>query len=76
MARVVVRDTGNGMDPAVAERMFDRFWRAAPSRTSREGGTGLGLAIGKAIVDAHGGTIAVETTPGGTTFTVRLPAEA
>src|SRR5690606_23008078 len=74
MAHVVVRDTGPGMDPTVADRMFDRFWRAAPSRSSREGGTGLGLAIGKAIVDAHGGTIGVESTTNGTTFTVRLPA--
>ncbi len=73
-ARIVVRDTGPGLDPAVAGRVFDRFWRAAPSRSSREGGTGLGLAIGKAIVDAHDGRIDVITGGGGTTFTVDLPA--
>lgn len=72
-ARIVVRDTGTGLDPAIAGRVFDRFWRAAPSRSSREGGTGLGLAIGKAIVDAHGGRIAVATDSDGTTFTVELP---
>jgi signal transduction histidine kinase len=71
--QLVVRDTGPGMDPAAAARVFDRFWRAAPSRSSREGGTGLGLAISKAIVDAHGGRIAVDTSADGTTFTVELP---
>lgn len=73
-AQIVVRDTGPGLDPAIAGRVFDRFWRAAPSRSSREGGTGLGLAIGKAIVDAHDGRIEVATGPDGTTFTVDLPA--
>jgi two-component system OmpR family sensor kinase len=72
-ARIVVSDTGPGLDAAVVHRVFDRFWRAAPSRSSREGGTGLGLAIGKAIVDAHGGRIDLRTGPDGTTFTVDLP---
>lgn len=74
MAEIIVRDTGPGLDPAVAGRVFERFWRAAPSRSSREGGTGLGLAISRAIVDAHGGHIEVATGPDGTTFTVTLPA--
>jgi signal transduction histidine kinase len=69
-----VRDTGPGLDPAVADRVFDRFWRAEPSRTAREGGTGLGLAISKAIVDAHGGQIHCRTGPDGTTFVVELTA--
>lgn len=73
-ARLVVRDTGPGIDADAAARVFDRFWRAAPSRSSREGGTGLGLAISKAIVDANGGRIDVETSADGTTFTVDLPA--
>lgn len=73
MAEIVVRDTGPGLDPAVAGRVFERFWRAAPSRSSREGGTGLGLAISRAIVDAHGGHVEVATGPDGTTFTVTLP---
>lgn len=73
-AVVRVRDTGPGLDPAVAVRVFERFWRATPARSSRDGGTGLGLAIAKAIVDAHAGEISVETGPNqGTTFGVRLP---
>jgi len=72
-ALLIVRDTGPGLDPTVAARVFERFWRAAPSRATREGGTGLGLAIAKAIVDAHEGRIDVATGPDGTTFTVRLP---
>lgn len=71
--RMMVRDTGPGLDPDVVDRVFDRFWRAAPSRSSREGGTGLGLAISKAIVEAHGGRIDVQTGATGTTFTVDLP---
>ena len=74
LARLVVRDTGLGLAPELAARVFDRFWRAAPSRSSREGGTGLGLAISKAIVDAHGGRIDVVSGPDGTTFTVLLSA--
>lgn len=71
---LAVRDSGEGMPAADAARVFDRFWRAAPSRSSREGGTGLGLAISKAIVDAHGGRIRVATAEGtGTVFTVELP---
>jgi two-component system, OmpR family, sensor kinase len=68
-----VRDTGPGMNPSVADRVFDRFWRAAPSRSAREGGTGLGLAIAKAVVEAHGGHITCRTGPEGTTFVVDLP---
>lgn len=72
-ATLAVRDDGPGLDPAVADRVFERFWRAGPSRSTREGGTGLGLAIARAIVDAHHGRIDVATGPDGTTFTVRLP---
>jgi two-component system, OmpR family, sensor kinase len=71
-----VADTGPGLDPAVADRVFDRFWRASPSRAAREGGTGLGLAISKAIVDAHGGSISCRSSPEGTTFSVTLPRVA
>jgi signal transduction histidine kinase len=70
-----IADTGPGLDPDVTEHVFERFWRADPSRSARDGGSGLGLAITKAIVDAHGGTIACESTRGqGTTFTVTLPS--
>ena len=67
-----VRDTGPGLDPAVVDRVFDRFWRADPARKA-EGGTGLGLAISKAIVEAHDGTIRCESTGDGATFVVELP---
>jgi two-component system, OmpR family, sensor kinase len=73
---VVVRvaDEGPGMAPADAERVFERFYRADPSRTRAAGGTGLGLAIVSALVAAHGGTVHLDTAPGrGATFTVRLP---
>jgi signal transduction histidine kinase len=73
-AELRVADTGPGLDPELAARVFERFWRADPARTARDGGNGLGLAISKAIVDAHGGTIRFESRPGqGTTFIVELP---
>jgi signal transduction histidine kinase len=74
LVRLVVRDTGPGLDPAAADHVFDRFWRGDPARTSRDGGTGLGLAISKAIVEVHDGSIRCETGHAGTTFIVELPA--
>jgi two-component system OmpR family sensor kinase len=69
-----VRDAGPGMRPEVAERVFERFYRADPSRSRHRGGSGLGLAIVHATVIAHGGEISVTTAPGeGTTFLVTLP---
>ena len=69
-----VIDRGAGLDPAFAVHAFDRFWRADPARSARDGGSGLGLAISKAIVDAHGGTIRFESAVNrGTTFIVELP---
>lgn len=70
-----VHDDGPGIDPSVASQLFERFARADRSRDRKTGGTGLGLSIAKAIVEAHGGTIAVQSTPGDTTFEVRLPAK-
>lgn len=70
-----VQDDGPGLDPAEAARVFDRFYRADPSRSRGVGGSGLGLAIARSLAEAMGGSIAV-TSPGrglGTTFTVRLP---
>jgi two-component system OmpR family sensor kinase len=75
-AIVEVRDTGPGLAPAQAERVFQRFYRADPARTRRDGSTstGLGLAIVAALVAAHGGTVEVDSQPGnGATFRVRLP---
>jgi signal transduction histidine kinase len=60
---IAVEDTGVGVTPEAAERMFDRFWREDSSRTSP--GSGLGLAIARALVEAHGGRIWAENRPGG-----------
>ena len=73
--RLVVRDEGEGIAPEHLPHLFDRFYRADGARGRATGGTGLGLAIARAIVRAHGGEIAVASTPGrGSTFTVTLPA--
>jgi len=66
-----VRDTGSGISSEHLPRVFDRFWQA---RSSDRRGTGLGLAICKAIVEAHGGRIWVESEPGkGAVFFFTLP---
>ncbi len=73
-AIVEVADTGPGLDPENAQRVFERFYRVEQSRTRSAGGTGLGLSIVAALVAAHGGSVEVETAPGeGATFRVRLP---
>jgi heavy metal sensor kinase len=73
-ALLTVTDTGEGIAAEHLPHLFERFYRADPSRSRNQGRTGLGLAICKAIVDAHGGTIEVASQPGaGTTFTVKLP---
>ncbi|WP_314646571.1 MtrAB system histidine kinase MtrB [uncultured Microbacterium sp.] len=69
-----VRDSGLGMSPADAERVFDRFWRADPSRQRTIGGTGLGLSIALGDAMLHGGTLAVWSEIGvGTNFVLTLP---
>jgi signal transduction histidine kinase len=73
-ARLIVSDTGVGIDPAVLPRVMDRFFRADPSRARSTGGSGLGLAIARSIVEAHGGSIALESAPGqGTRAIIELP---
>ena len=76
VAELRVHDNGPGIDPAVREELFSRFARGDASRARKTGGTGLGLAIVKAIVEGHDGTITVESTPGDTTFIVRIPLSA
>jgi len=73
-AIVTVTDTGPGIPAADQGRVFERFYRTATATRQEIPGTGLGLAIAKAIVEAHNGSITVDSAEGlGSTFTVRLP---
>lgn len=73
-ALITVRDTGIGIEPDAAARIFEPFVRLDAARGRDTGGTGLGLALVRAIVTAHGGTVEVESAPGaGSRFTIRLP---
>jgi signal transduction histidine kinase len=71
---VEVADTGDGIAPEDLPRIFDRFYRGEKSRSRATGGAGLGLAIARGIVEAHGGRIWAESTPGcGTRIRFTLP---
>jgi signal transduction histidine kinase len=71
-ARLSVRDTGAGIPADEQSRIWERLFRGDASRAER--GLGLGLSLVKAIVEAHGGTVTVDSQPGrGSTFTVALP---
>jgi len=79
---IAIADTGEGIAPDDLPHVFERFWRAGPARArSRSdgegrlaGGTGLGLSVAQSLVEAHGGQIWVESTPGeGTVFRFTLP---
>ncbi len=73
-AVLTVRDHGRGIPPEHLPHLFERFYRGDASRSSETGGTGLGLAIVKGLVEAHKGTIAVESQPErGTVFVLTLP---
>jgi two-component system, OmpR family, phosphate regulon sensor histidine kinase PhoR len=78
--RFFVRDTGVGIRPEELPRIFERFYKADRARSKADfigpggGGSGLGLAIARHVVEAHGGRIKAESTPGsGSTFTFTLP---
>ena len=74
--RIAVTDHGPGIPRQHLARLFERFYRVDKARSRKLGGTGLGLAIVKHIAQAHGGQVAVESTPGrGSTFTLTLPIE-
>jgi heavy metal sensor kinase len=74
--RIEVADEGEGISPEHLSRVFDRFYRVDPSRERGSGGTGLGLPIVRSIVEAHGGTVSIDSIAGkGTTVTILLPAE-
>ena len=71
-----MEDSGEGIPPAHLPHVFDRFYKADAARAGGAGGSGLGLSIVKAIVERHGGTIAVESRPGRTAFAIVLPRGA
>lgn len=69
-----VQDSGIGISIADRQHVFDRFYRVDKSRSRSQGGSGLGLSIVKKVVEDHGGTISIESTPGeGSTFLISLP---
>lgn len=72
-AVVTVTDDGPGIPEAVVPNLFERFARGDSSRSRIAGSTGLGLAIVRAVVTGHGGTVDVDSEPGRTRFSVRLP---
>jgi two-component system sensor histidine kinase TrcS len=72
--RLTVADDGPGIPAAIMPNLFGRFVRADKARSRELGSSGLGLAIVASIVDAHGGTVVVDSVPGHTEFTVLLPA--
>lgn len=74
LATLTVSDTGSGMSADELARVFDRFYRGEQSRSRGTGGVGLGLSIARTIIEAHHGTIAIDSEPGkGTTVRVTLP---
>jgi signal transduction histidine kinase/CheY-like chemotaxis protein len=77
-ARIIVRDTGQGIDPSFRPYLFQRFRQMDGSRTRVHGGLGLGLSIVRHLVEAHGGTVTAESegTNRGATFCVELPVRA
>lgn len=73
---VSIIDNGGGVPPQDLPRIFERFYRSADSRSTNPAGTGLGLAIVRSVMDLHGGTVSIESSPGcGTTVLLRFPLQ-
>ena len=73
---IAVEDTGAGIAAEHLDHVFDRFYKADPSRAATHEGSGLGLSIVRAIVERHGGEIRVASRPGATRFSIQLPHDA
>jgi two-component system sensor histidine kinase SenX3 len=74
IAEIAVTDSGSGISPEHQERIFERFYRADPSRSRETGGTGLGLSIVKHVAKSHRGEVKLFSQVGvGSTFTLRIP---
>jgi len=68
--RIEIADTGTGVDPQHAQKIFQPFF------TTKHGGTGLGLAVSRQLIEQHGGTLSVADNPGGgAVFVIRLPLQ-
>ncbi len=71
---LAVHNTGSYIAPEILPRVFERFYQVDPVRSRANGNTGLGMAITKEIIDAHGGTVTVASSPeSGTEFVISLP---
>jgi PAS domain S-box-containing protein len=76
-ARIIVSDNGRGIAPADQARVFDRFQRTDEGRGEEQAAVGLGLPLARQFVEAHGGTVQLQSREGeGTTVTIRLPRTA
>ncbi len=72
--KIIVQDSGIGIEPETLPHIFERFYKANEARPSGQGGTGLGLSIARRIVEMHGGSIEAQSMVGvGSTFTITLP---
>lgn len=74
LVEIDVSDTGPGLPEGALDTVFERFVRVDGARSREQGGTGLGLAIARSVIEAHGGTIALESAPGRTVFSIALPS--
>ncbi|WP_447408635.1 sensor histidine kinase [Weissella confusa] len=75
VAEIRVTNNGEKIPEESIKRLFDRFYRVESSRNTKTGGTGLGLAIVNGVIEAHGGTVRVESNDDLTSFIIRLPLQ-